>query len=87
MVKEYLPQKCLVFDSYEAAADAQKILLDNNYCVLITREENLFCLNWIWSENSDRRDVLFMNREDYDWEWDKFCRCHPEIDWTKEGEE
>lgn len=87
MVKKYLPQDCLVFDSYEAAAEVQKILLDNNYCVLMTREEHFFCLNWILSEYSDRRDVLFMEREYYDWEWDKFCKRHPEINWEKEGEE
>ena len=87
MIKEYLPQECLVFDSYEAAAGIQKILLDNNYCVLMTREAGFFCLNWVMSEYSDHRDVLFMNRENYDWEWEKFCERHPEIDWTKEGKE
>ena len=42
-----------------------KILIDDDYVVMISREENLFVLNYEWSENADRNDVVFMSQEDY----------------------
>ena len=47
--------------------DAQKlaqILLDNGYVVMISTEEQLYIVNYVWSPNSaDRNDVVFQDRE------------------------
>lgn len=41
------------------------VLLDQGYVVMISREEDLYILNYIWSERgADRNDVVFMDRCD-----------------------
>ena len=77
-IKDFLPQECLTFSTYEEAAIVQKILIDNGYCTLMGREENLWTLNWIWAENADRNNVIFLERQDYEyceWQW---LQDHPE---------
>ena len=77
---ELLPQQALAVDNYEDACTIQNILLNNGYCVLMTTEENLFCLNWVWSENhADRNDVVFGARDEYESEWTCFEQDHPEM--------
>ena len=46
------------------ALNIVKILLDNGYVAMISKEENLFIVNYIWSSNNaDRNDVCFQDRE------------------------
>ena len=48
---------------YEDAALLAHILIDNDYVVMISHEENLFIVSAIWSErHADRNDVVFMDR-------------------------
>ena len=48
---------------YEDAALLAHILIDNDYVVMISREEDLFVVSAIWSErHADRNDVVFMDR-------------------------
>ena len=46
--------------------DAQKlaqILLDNGYVVMMSTEEQLYIVNYVWSPNgADRNDVVFEDR-------------------------
>lgn len=87
MLTHYLEQSSIVCHSYEAAANLQKILLDEGYAVMITTEEQFWCVNWVWTERfSDRNEVIFINRSEYECDWDAFVKCHPEIDWSKEYE-
>lgn len=87
MIEKYIESDCLVFHDYAEATEVQQILLQNGYCVMMSREEELFILNWVWSETcSNRNDVIFINRGNYEYEWDAFVRHHPEIDWSKEDE-
>ena len=78
-IKEFLPQACLTFSTYEEAATVQKILIDNGYCTLMGREEQLWTLNWIWTTpGADRNDVIFAERQEYEcneWQW---FQNHPE---------
>lgn len=43
------------------------ILIDNDYVVMISREEDLFIVSAIWSErHADRNDVVFMDRCEFE---------------------
>lgn len=68
---ELIPQEEIACHSYEDAAKIAEILLRNGYCVMISEEENLFIVNYIWSERgADRNDVVFCDRglyDDYIW--------------------
>lgn len=79
LLEKYLEQEALTFHSFEEAAAVQKILLENGYCVMMSREEQLWLLNWVWTERfADRNDVIFINRAQYEcdeWEW---LQQHPE---------
>ena len=61
-----------------SAADALKIAEvlandENNYCVLISREEDLWIINYVWARYADRNEVVFMSRDDYEDECE-ICR-------------
>ena len=51
-------------------ADAEtllEVLINNGYVVLLSKEENLWIINYIWSENNaNRNDVVFMSRDEYE---------------------
>lgn len=61
---------CLTF---EAASELAKILMDNNYVVMLSREENLYMVDYVWSEYSDRNDVIFENAEVHEMKQMKEC--------------
>lgn len=70
----------LLFRTYEAAAEVQKILLENGYCVVFSKEKSLWRLDWAWDDHS------YVVPIDDDCEWHSFIDYQPEIDWIKEGE-
>lgn len=85
MIEKNLEQDCLTFHTYKAAARAQYLLLEEGYVTMLSKEEELWCLNWVWTETSaDRNEVIFVNLSTYEWDWDRFVDRHPEIDWSKE---
>lgn len=60
----------IVCKSYSDALSLTKILLNNGYVILISKEENLFIVNYEWSsKDANRNDVIFLNREDFEDEW------------------
>ena len=63
---DYLPQRAIAVNSFEEAAQIAKILLNNDNVVMLSREENLWCVNWTYSEYSDRNDVVFVDRETFE---------------------
>ena len=78
-LEKYLEQEALTFESYEDAAAVQKILLENSYCVMMSREEHLWLLNWVWTENfADRNGVIFIDRAIYECNEDEWFKKHPE---------
>lgn len=85
LLEKFLEQEALAFHSFEEAAAVQKILLENGYCVMMSREENLWLLNWVWTEQfADRNGVIFINRAQYEcdeWEW---LQQHPEYEKEEE---
>ena len=68
---KYLTNNELSVNTFEEAMAIQKILVNNDYAVMITKEENLYIVNYVWSSLSDRNDVVFRNRSDFIYEEDE----------------
>ena len=63
---------------YEDAALIAHILIDNNYVVMISKEEQLYIVSAIWSErHADRNDVVFMDRYEFE---EKYVEVNQEDD-------
>lgn len=60
----YLESEGIAVHSYEDACALSKILLDNGKAVMITEEEGLYIVNYVWCDSGypDRNDVVFRNR-------------------------
>lgn len=52
-------------DYYDATTIAE-ILMNNDYVVMMSREEDLYILNVIWSAGCDRNNVVFMDRGEFE---------------------
>lgn len=65
-------QNELSFKNHENGMKVAQMLLQENYVVMISTEEDLLILNWEWSESgweyggADRNDVVFMRRDEFD---------------------
>ena len=55
----------IAFKSCENCFQVAKILVEENNVVLISREEDLWILNFVYSEHADRNDVVFMSQEEF----------------------
>ena len=52
---------------YDQACTLAKILIDNDYVVMLSVEEQLYIVSAIWSErHADRNDVVFMDRYEFE---------------------
>ena len=49
----------LTFEEFDDAVTVAKILMKNGYVVMLSMEEELYVLNFIWSEHCDRNEVIF----------------------------
>ena len=57
----------IAFKDRNAAFRVADMLIDEDYVVMISKEENLSIVNYEWSEhNSDRNDVVFMRRDEFE---------------------
>lgn len=54
------------FYNHEKGLQVAKALLDEHYVVMLSYEENLLILNYEWSPLSNRNDVVFMPRDDFE---------------------
>lgn len=50
----------------ESAMKIANILVDEEYCVMLSREEDLYIIDFEYSEYSDRNNVIFMDRETFE---------------------
>ncbi len=50
----------------EAAMRVVSCLVEEEYCVMLSREEDLYIIDFEYSEYSDRNNVVFMSREDFE---------------------
>lgn len=79
LLNKFLEQESLTFESYEDATTVQKILIENGYCTMMSREEHLWLLNWVWTEEfANRNGVIFVNRVEYEYNEHEWFRKHPE---------
>lgn len=59
----------LAFKDHFNGMAVAEMLLDEDYVVLLSYEDDLLIINYEWSENNaDRNDVVFMSRYEYDTE-------------------
>lgn len=66
----------LAFETPEAAFSAVKAMLeDGHYVCMVSREEQFWIMNYIYSDRCDRNDVVFMSREDFE---EKYCEVEDE---------
>lgn len=57
----------LVFETPEAAFETvRQMLTDGHYVVMLSREEQLWIVNYLYSDLCNRNDVVFMSREDFE---------------------
>ena len=57
----------LVFETPEAAFETVRQMLTNgHYVVMVSREEELWIVNYLYSDLCSRNDVVFMSREDFE---------------------
>lgn len=55
-----------LYNAESAFKIAEELLSNGSYVVMISREEQLWIVNYEYSENCNRNDVVFMSREDYE---------------------
>lgn len=65
----------LAFNSEKDALEVAAILMRNDYCVLLSKEDDLTVLNYEYSQYCDRNDVVFMSAEEFD---SKYCEMESE---------
>lgn len=58
----------------ESAMKIANILVDEEYCVMLSREEDLYIIDFEYSEFSDRNNVIFMNREDFEQKFEEIIK-------------
>ena len=53
--------------NYDDACTLAKILMDNDYVVMLSIEEKLYIVSAIWSQgHADRNDVVFMDKYEFE---------------------
>jgi len=85
---KYLPQNEIAVDNFEDAVTIAKILLANRNVVCLSEEEQLYIVNWEFSWNSDRNDIIFRSREDWEYEemQEQKALEEEELEWERERE-
>jgi hypothetical protein len=56
----------IAVNDYCDATIIAEILMNNGYVVMMSREEDLYILNVIWSAGCNRNDVVFMDRGEFE---------------------
>lgn len=68
----------LVFETPEAAFETvRQMLTEGHYVVMLSREEQLWIVNYEYSDLCNRNDMVFMSYEDF---CDKYCEIVPDGD-------
>lgn len=58
-----ISNKEIAVHNYESVVSIVNTLLNEGYVTMVSREENLYIINYLWSEHCDRNDVCFNYRE------------------------
>ena len=66
----------LAFETDKAAFEtARQMLTDGHYVVMLSREEQLWIVNYEYSNLNNRNDMVFMSREEFE---EKFVEVQDE---------
>lgn len=61
----YVTDNEIAFNNSEDAFKVAETLLKNNYVVMVSKEEQVFIVNFLWTENyADRNEVCFQHRDE-----------------------
>ena len=66
----------LTFYDHERGMQVAKALISEHYVVMLSLEEQLLVINYEWSHNSNRNDIVFMRRDEYE---EKLDKCGSEV--------
>ena len=61
----------IAVDNKDIALKIMDLLIDQDYVVMLSKEENLYIINYLYSSYSDRNDVIFMDRSEFEIEYYK----------------
>ncbi len=62
----------LAFDTAAAAFETvRQMLTAGHYVAMLSREEQLWIVNYLYSDTCNRNDVVFMDREDFE---EDYCK-------------
>ena len=68
----------LAFETPEAAFETvRQLLTQGHYVVMLSREEQLWIVNYEYSDLNDRNDMVFMRRDEF---YEKFCEIAEDED-------
>ena len=68
----------IAFETAEAAFETvRQMLTDGHYVVMLSREEQLWIVNYEYSDLCNRNDMVFMSCDDF---YDKYCEIVPDGD-------
>lgn len=63
----YVTNNEIAVDGLEPAISLMEVLIDNGYVVMLSKEEKLYIVNYIWSDtHSNRNSVVFNSREEFE---------------------
>ena len=62
----YITDNEIALSSYEETMKLVEVLMNNGYVCMVSREEQLYIVNYIWSmeDYADRNAVCFQSREE-----------------------
>lgn len=58
----YITDNEIAVKCYDDAVAIAEILMANHYVVMLSKEENVYIVNYIYSEDCNRNDVVFNDR-------------------------
>lgn len=56
----------IAVNDYYDATTVVEILMSNGYVVMLSREEQLYIINAVYSDGSDRNSVVFMDAGEFE---------------------
>jgi hypothetical protein len=59
----------IAFKNEQSALKMAQLLINENYVVMLSKEEELTIVNFEWVISSDRNDVIFITRENFEEEY------------------
>ena len=68
-MSRYITDNELSFYNHQAGLEVARALLKEHYVVMLSKEEDLLIVNYEWSPMSDRNEVMFLRRDEFEDEW------------------